>query len=816
MSGRRGAPVLAAMLATALAVTPACAFQADARAQRTGGEADAGDRLRERGDDAGAAAAYRQALATPDSLTARLRLAELRLESGDTTALDDMDAFIDVYRTAGGRLTSRELAAVARALGHLGRRDPQIPKDALRVYDEAIAADSANLDARVALGELFLDKYNGTDAAVTFDGVLAVDPRHARALVGAARRMLADGDGDPEALVRRALDVDAGYAPAHALAARLRLDVEDHAGAIEAAERALAIDATNGEALAVLALASRLRGDEAGYTAARGRAAGRGPAAAAFHATLAELAARNRLYADAVTYARDAVRHDSAGRGLALLGVNLLRVGDVAGSRAALEAGFRRDPYDVWTKNTLDLLDHTQRSFREVETPHFRLVFDSTEADLLAPYATEIAEEAYAQFARRYGWQPDGPIRLELYPRHADFSVRTVGLAGLGALGVSFGTVLAMDSPAARDAGTFNWGSTLWHEVAHTFTLGASAHRVPRWLSEGLSVYEERKARPGWGADASPAFVAAYAGGRVPPPSRMNDGFMRPDFPQQVLFSYYAASLVAEMIERDAGDAAFGRMLRLYAQGRQTPDVVREVLGVSMEELDRTFDAYVRERLATQLAAVAPMPTPSREAGARPAPVPMRGEFADAMRAASQAIEAGRDDAAIAALERAKRAFPGAGGPESPHWLLAGLHEKRGDRRSAANELLALTLLDEEHYRANVKLADLLVALGDTAGATAALERAVWISPYDGALHARLADRLAAAGDAAGAVRERRAVVALRPTDEAQARYELAVALRAAGDAAGARREVLRALEIAPAFELAQALLLELRAGATP
>ena len=43
-----------------------------------------------------------------------------------------------------------------------------------------------------------------------------------------------------------------------------------------------------------------------------------------------------------------------------------------------------------------------------------------------------------------------------------------------------------------------------------------------------------------------PVIVAAYAGGRVPPPSRMNDGFMRPDFPQQVLYSYYAASLVAE------------------------------------------------------------------------------------------------------------------------------------------------------------------------------------------------------------------------------------------------------------------------------
>jgi len=74
------------------------------------------------------------------------------------------------------------------------------------------------------------------------------------------------------------------------------------------------------------------------------------------------------------------------------------------------------------------------------------------------------------------------------YRRHADFSVRTVGLAGLGALGVSFGSTLAMDAPSARPPGDFNWGSTAWHELTHAFTLGASGHRVPRWLSEGLSV----------------------------------------------------------------------------------------------------------------------------------------------------------------------------------------------------------------------------------------------------------------------------------------------------------------------------------------
>ena len=111
-------------------------------------------------------------------------------------------------------------------------------------------------------------------------------------------------------------------------------------------------------------------------------------------------------------------------------------------------------------------------------------------------YAGELAEEAFAKLQERYGYRPSGPIRIELYRSHADFSVRTLGLTGLGALGVAFGPVLVMDSPSAMEPGEFNWGSTLWHELAHVYAIRKSGGRVPRWFTEGLSVLEERRARP--------------------------------------------------------------------------------------------------------------------------------------------------------------------------------------------------------------------------------------------------------------------------------------------------------------------------------
>ena len=139
------------------------------------------------------------------------------------------------------------------------------------------------------------------------------------------------------------------------------------------------------------------------------------------------------------------------------LGLNALRVGRFDTARVHLERAFKRDPYHVWIKNTLDLLD-TFGEYRETRTNRFHLIVHGREAALLSPYLLELLDEGYQKLAARYGYEPPTPIRLEVYRSHGDFSVRTVGLPGLGALGVSFGSVLAMHSPSARQVGEYNWG----------------------------------------------------------------------------------------------------------------------------------------------------------------------------------------------------------------------------------------------------------------------------------------------------------------------------------------------------------------------
>jgi tetratricopeptide (TPR) repeat protein len=775
--------------------------------------------LRQTGRRAAADSAIGDALARrrADSLLVRLEYALLLHGRGRLDqARREFDRFIDAYNR-GRALTADELAAVGLAVQHLSTSDPQLARDALRAYDEAIAADPGHLEARLRVGTLFLERYNGTEARASFEAILERDSTQPRALLGLARTAQFEGSRAALDLVRRSLDRNPNLVDARVFHAELLAELEDYPAAQLEVRRALEINRESLRAWSAQAAVAWLAGDTAGFGRARTAALGLNPRYAPFYGTLAEAAARQRRYAEAADFARRAIGLDSTyWRGFAALGINQLRLGRPDSARRHLERAFAGDPYDVWTKNTLDLLDVMDR-YAERRSPRFRYVADAGEADVLAPYLSVLAEEAYDSLARKYGVRPATPIRVEVFRRHADFSVRTVGLVGLGALGVSFGPVVAMDSPSARDRGDFSWGSTLWHELAHTFHLTLSRHRVPRWLTEGLAVYEERLARPGWGDDLTPAFLAAHRAGRLLSVRELNKGFVRPAYPEQIGFSYYQASLVCEMIAAERGFPALVAMVRAYGEGLETPAVFQTVLGEDLDRFSVRYTTWFERRFADRLAAVgahgtgSDLPDTRITVAERARRTP--GDFGAQLTMGQQLIRDRRPDDAVAYLERAQTLFPEYAEEDSPYRLLATIARDRGDLRRAERELAGMTAINERAYGAMMDLADLRLALGDSAGGAAALDAAAFVDPTEIALHQRLADLAEHLGRRALAVRERRAIVALDPPDPAVAYYRLARAELAAGDREAARRSVLRALEVAPGYDEALELLLELNEG---
>jgi tetratricopeptide (TPR) repeat protein len=765
-----------------------------------------------------AEAAFSQAIASRNawSLTAEANLAELMFNRGRVDeAMERFDRFIDVYNGADGRLGARDLVAVARAVRYLGRRDPDLFTDALRAFDEAAAADPGWLEPTVWAGKLFLEKYQSPPAQAEFEKVLAENPRHPGALFGLAEALVFDGTSDARLTIQRVLDVNPNHVEARALLAMEYLTNEGHEQARAEAERALEINPRSLVALTALAGSYMLADDRGGFERVRSRALAINPRYAGLDVALAELAVQTRRYEEAVTRARAAVALDSASwQGWGLLGMNQLRVGTIEEGRANLERAFDGDPYNPWFKNTLDLLDTYER-FEVRPTEHFELFLHGTESALLANYLEPLAEEAFDSLSRRYGTAPSAPVRAELYPSHADFSVRTLGEAGLGALGVSFGPVLVMDSPGARELGDYNWASVFWHELAHSFHLAMTDNRVPRWFSEGLAVHEQRKAREGWGHQPSLQFVQAIRDDNLKKVSELNDGFMRPQFPQQVIFSYYQASLVFEVIENEHGFDAIRRMLDGYGRGRTTEELFESVLGTSLKDFDEEFDDHLHARFRGPLQGLVQVGGgPGPDAGVEELRSHVRahpGDLLSQLRLGITLFREGAYDEAETHLEAAQRIFPEYAGPDSPYWFLARIHRERGDRERANAALARLNSLSESNYAALVAQAEILEELGRPREAALALDEAVQIWPYEMDLHQRLAELHTRVGNHQGAVRERGAVVALDPVDKADALYRLAVAQRAAGDLTGARRSVIGALEIAPNFEEALELLLGLR-----
>ena len=493
------------------------------------------------------------------------------------------------------------------------------------------------------------------------------------------------------------------------------------------------------------------------------------------------------------------------------LGMALLRMGQMEPGREAVERAFKGDPFNVWAKNTLDLLD-SMRDFKETKRGAFIIKASAQESDVLAPYAANLLEEAAAKLHAKYKFTPKGPIIVEIFNNHEDFAVRTLGIPGLGALGVCFGFVIAQDSPSARETAAFNWGSTLWHEYTHVITLQMTDFRIPRWFSEGLSVYEERRARPGWGDDWNPLFVRAFAEKRWFKMADLDAGFQRPKTPQDVPIAYFQASQVCEFIAERYGFDAILRMLAMYRDKARTPDVLQQVLKLSESDFDREFAAYIeakvkplQQALSSQNNVVASL---SKEEVLKQ--LATQDTFALRIRAAELLAADGDTQGAVTHYIRALELFPYVSGAGNPYESLAKLLEQKGDQAQAAKVLDSLVKNDENNLEALKTIARLRLALGERQQALDALQASFFISPFDYKLHTQAGELSVELKDYAKALREFQVTLALSPPNVAEANFNVATAYHALGQQPEAKRAVLRALEAAPRYEKAQELLLRI------
>ena len=239
-----------------------------------------------------------------DRNSARLNLAIIEWRYGDRdTAFAAFDSFIDLHN-GSTPLSSTDLTAVATAVQYLGIREHELFQDALRAYDEAVAADPGSLEPRVLIGELFLDKYNGPEADAALREVLERNPNHPRALLGLARAMKFNGTVGVMDQVEAALAQNENLTAARVFKARLHLEVENHDDARTELERALEVNPVSLEALSVLAASHYLRGENGEYRRIRNQVTALSPTYAELFNDVADLSVQSRKYVEAARLAR--------------------------------------------------------------------------------------------------------------------------------------------------------------------------------------------------------------------------------------------------------------------------------------------------------------------------------------------------------------------------------------------------------------------------------------------------------------------------------------------------------------------------------
>ena len=654
-------------------------------------------------------------------------------------------------------------------------------KEANEVFKQLEIKEPKNPDYKVRWGRMMLDHAQQSDAQDLFGEALQIKKDHAGALMGLALIASENFEARAGDLAKKALESDPKLVEAQALLARIALEDNDNAKATEEAKKALAIDPNSEQGKAILATIDWLADKKDTQW---------DPHTAKGYETVGHFFVLNRRYEEGIQYFRKAIALDpQLYSARSKLGVNLMRLGQSEEAYKQLEICYNNEFQDAATRNSLKLMD-SYKNFVTFTTPTTVLKLDKREADLLRPYFQSEMDRAIATYEKKYKLKLEKPVQVEVYPNHEDFAVRTLGMPGLGALGVTFGYAVAMDSPSGRKPGTFHWASTLWHEMSHVYTLTATGHRVPRWFTEGMAVHEETAISPDWGDRLSPDVIGAIKNKKLLPIAELDRGFVHPTAPPQVIVSYFQAGRICDYINDKFGWDTLLAMLHDFGAGEETSAVIRKELKMEPADFDKLFLAFV-------------------EADTKNA-VDHFDEWKKSLKSVFEKSKTKDWGAVIAEGTAIRDMYPDYVEEHSVYEALAEAYLAKGDKPKAIEELLRYEKIGGRDPESLKLLSKTLEEAGRHAEAADALNRLNFIYPMDAAAHSSLGGLWLVQGNVQGAIREYAAVLARNPQDPAQAHFDLARAYHADKQDEQAKEELLAALETAPGFRPAQKLLLEL------
>ncbi len=765
------------------------------------------------GRNADAQSAMEQALGR-DPLNVRLRwlMRDVDFANGNADAAKARATEIRrlVSARPWGVRAPEDLVAFGRAALELGAD----PKDVLdRVFAVAQTANPKLRDVYLARGELALGKHDFALAAKVYEEGLKQLPDDPDLLCGQAQAFAGDRETQGASL-QAALKVNPRHVPSLLLLADHLIDAEAYNEAEKTLARVVAINPDHPDAWAYRAVLAHLRNDVSGEVTARDAALRTWSRNPRVDNLIGQKLAQKYRFTEAAAYQRRALEMaPDYLPATSELATDLLRLGDAEGWSLA-QTVHSRDEYDVEAFNLVTLRD-TISKYAALSSDGFVVRMAQPEVVVYGPRVLALLRRARETLVAKYGVTLADPTYVEIFADQKDFAVRTFGLPDIpGFLGVCFGRVVTANSPAAT-GGTVNWESVLWHEFCHVVTLQMTQNRMPRWLSEGISVYEERQANPSWGMRVDARSREMLLGEDLVPVGQLSGAFLAPKTSQHLQFAYLESSLVVQyIVERHGIDRLRGILADLRKGMEINAALTRNTL--PLPQLEKEFTAYAHE-LAARLAPKLDWERPDPDLlmpGAEKELAAWEARHADnywlLKLHSAQLLDAEKWAEARKPLERLVELLPSQKGADSAYASLATALRELGDSAAERAVLSKWAAVDDEATDAYLRLMELGEQSGDWAVVRENADRYLAVNPLVPAPYRHLAAASAATSDVSGGIVAWRSLLQLDPPDPSDAHYQLAQLLRRRGDLVQARREVLLALEETPRFRAALQLLTEI------
>lgn len=493
------------------------------------------------------------------------------------------------------------------------------------------------------------------------------------------------------------------------------------------------------------------------------------------------------------------------------LAQDLLRLGDEHDGWQMAEDMHDADGYNVTAFNLMQLKSVIDE-FSTIENEDFILRMDATEAEIFGDQVMSLLQEAKAVICDKYDIALDHPIIVEIFPNQSDFGVRTFGMPhNPGFLGVCFGDVITANSPSSTIGRDSNWRAVLWHEFCHVVTLNLTKNKMPRWLSEGISVFEELERNPAWGQHMSPDYRQRVMRNEMTPIGELSGAFLNAESGEDMQFAYYQSSLVVAFIVEKYGMNALKQILADLGAGVPINEAITTHT-LEVEVLDEAFVAWAQAK-ASKLGETLTWDEPDPNLIS---PAEMPAELANnpnnyylLIGTARQHIQDQDWEQARDVLNTLLEAYPEQRGANGALYLAGFVARKLDDMEKERDYLEKLASIDGDVSDAYMRLMGLAWDTEDWENLRINAERLLAVNPLTARPYEALAVASERLGDAATAIKARQTLIKLNPLDPALAHYELARLLHAEGSDE-AKRQVLLALEEAPRYQEAQKLLLTL------